>query len=102
MAQPTVWGFGAGANAGVSRTWPIEGTNLYACDLGGAITPRVITLGTGMQLVLTTAVTPAQVVAAMKAYIQARGEAHDGAGRTDSVLPVGVDNAPVPTTFLTS
>jgi hypothetical protein len=79
MAVPTVWGFTA--SAGTTKTFPIEGTNLYGVDLAGTLTPVRIMLRANVYIILTAAVTDADLVSAMQDFIRNRGvNAVGGAG----------------------
>ena len=78
MAEPTVWGFTAVANT--SKSFPIEGTNLYGVDISGALAPKSVKLIPGAHILLTATVTDADLAAALNAFIQRYGLGHDGAG----------------------
>lgn len=78
MAEPTVWGFAAVANT--SKSFPIEGTNLYGVDISGALVPKVVRLDANVHLLLTATKTDAQLVTALQEYIQRLGAGHEGAG----------------------
>lgn len=77
MAAPTVWGF-TGV-AGVTTTFPIEGTNLYGVDIAGTLAPKSIKLVTGVHLLLTAETTDAALVAALQDFIKRMGTKIDGA-----------------------
>ena len=78
MAEPTVWGFTAVANT--STSFPVEGTNVYGVDISGALVPKRIQVGANMILLLTATKTNAEIVTAMKQFIQRYSDGHDGAG----------------------
>ena len=76
MAEPTVWGFTAVANT--SKSFPIEGTNIYGVDISGALTPKSIKLIPGVHILLTATITEAALVTALQDFIKRSGAKIDG------------------------
>lgn len=79
MAIPTSFG-PITPEANVTNVFPLIGNVAYGIDVGGSLTPSVVSIAEGMVLYMDAAKTTAQIVDAMKAWLQDVGRYHDGAG----------------------
>lgn len=77
MAIPTVFGSGGSPVAGTTKSFKIPGTTFYALDDAGTSTPVMVPLLGNATVVCQATVTEADLVAAMKSYVERAGSGAD-------------------------
>ena len=67
-------------SAGTPTSFPISGTSVTGIDEAGTLTPKIIRVGPGVTILITTATTDAAMVTLLRAWLQRHDGFHEGAG----------------------
>lgn len=65
-------------SSGTPTSFPITGTSVTGIDEAGTLTPKIVRMGPGATLLLTTAYTDAELAVFMRGWLDRHGYENDG------------------------
>ena len=68
------------ASAGTPTSFPVSGTSVTGIDEAGTLTPKIVRLGPGVTILITTDTTDAELVTLMRTFMGRFGGGRQEAG----------------------